>query len=482
MATVRYPPRHVQKVLALEAPGGEPDRVLAVLPTVTAPGRPVRLRVAVADAMGYPSLACGEAVRVRGPFVGGGEIVVPFEKGRPAVAAVEGVVLAADGLVRAEADLAGRAFPANPTLATRRPHAPVWWGDPHVHTVLSRCHAERCRSAEFCYAAARHFAGLDWASAADHVSNGRGDLGKWKESAAAGDRHDDPPAFVTVPAYEASLDGGAGGDNNVYMRRWPPTFVDEFEGGNVRTLCRKMRDMLPEADFFVVPHHTTRTGKHGEVPDSIYPGPDLMPVLEIHSKWGTSEYRGNPNPLKKVHPGPAYAVDLLGRGLRLGFIGGTDTHATMPAGFGHDHLDRLPGLTAAFAPARSRDAVFDAVRGRRCYATSLERIYLDVSVAGAGMGQVVSWPDAGAPREVRATAAAQSDITAIEVVRCGRTVHRAAVGAWRGEVRWVDEARLEEAALESPHLGRFVYYYVRVTCASGAQAWSSPVWIQKATE
>ena len=68
MATVRYPPRQVQKVLALEAPGGEPDRVLAVLPTVTAPGRAVRLKVAVMDAMGYPSLACGEAVRVRGPF------------------------------------------------------------------------------------------------------------------------------------------------------------------------------------------------------------------------------------------------------------------------------------------------------------------------------------------------------------------------------------------------------------------------------
>ena len=71
-----------------------------------------------------------------------------------------------------------------------------------------------------------------------------------------------------------------------------------------------------------------------------------LPLIEIHSKWGTSEYRGNPNPLKKIHPGPIYAVDLLNRGLRMGFIGGTDTHATMPAGFGIEHLDRLPGMTA----------------------------------------------------------------------------------------------------------------------------------------
>ena len=31
-------------------------------------------------------------------------------------------------------------------------------------------------------------------------------------------------------------------------------------------------------------------------------------------------------------------------------------------------------------------------------------------------------------------------------------------------------------AFESKYLGRFVYYYVRVTCVSGARAWSSPVW------
>ena len=32
------------------------------------------------------------------------------------------------------------------------------------------------------------------------------------------DNHDDPPHFVTLPAYEASLKGGCGGDNNIYMQ------------------------------------------------------------------------------------------------------------------------------------------------------------------------------------------------------------------------------------------------------------------------
>ncbi len=478
MARITYPHPFFQRILANEAPGGEPACVAAVLPTVAAPGRPIAVRVAVMDAMGYASLECDGAVRIRGPFAGDETVEVPFEPGRPACARVEDVALAGAGLLRGEATLGDLASPTNPVLCTDRPHTPVWWGDPHVHTVLSRCHPDRCRSVQFCYAAARHFAGLDWASAADHVSNDRCELGKWKEEAAASDAHNDPPEFVTVPAYEASFRGGAGGDNNVYMRQWPDLFVEGYEDGTVLSVCQALAEKLPESDFFVVPHHTTRPGKHGEVPDAIYPGPDRMPVVEIHSKWGTSECRGNPNPLKRVHGGPSYAVDLLARGLRLGFVGGTDTHSTMPAGFGNDHLDRLPGLTAALAPELSRDAVFDAVRSRRCYATSLERVYLDVETAGAGMGEAVDWPDAARPRSVRATAAAQSEITSIDVVRNGETVYGESPGDWQGRLEWTDEAGLAGEALESPHLGRFVYYYVRVTCASGAQAWSSPVWVR----
>ena len=476
MAKVVYPPRMQQRILASEAPGGEPASVALVAPTVAVPGEPVRLTVAATDADGYPSLACDGVVRIRGPLEPAGAVEVPFRAGEPAVARVEGVALRGTGLVRLEALLAGRTWPSNPVCLREHPAERIYWGDPHVHTVLSRCHPERCRSVPFAYTAARCFAGLDWVSATDHVSNGRCDLGAWKEEASASEAHDDPPEFATLPGYEASLKGGAGGDTNVYMRRWPAMFVDEYESGDVRTLCAKLAETLGD-DFFVVPHHTTRTGKHGEIPDAIYPGPDLMPVIEIHSKWGTSEYRGNPDPLHQVHPGPSYAADLLARGLRLGFIGGTDTHATMPAGFGREPLDRLPGLTAVRATRLHRDAVFDAIRARRCYATSLERIYLDVHVAGAAMGETHVWSEAPGPRRIEVTAAASSDLETLEVVRNGKTVHTDRPTAWRGSVAWEDEEPLERPALDSPHLGRFVYYYVRATCTSGARAWSSPVWL-----
>ena len=47
----------------------------------------------------------------------------------------------------------------------------------------------------------------------------------------------------------------------------------------------------------------------------------------------------------------------------------------------------------------------------------------------------------------------------------------------RESVQFADGDSLTEVALDSERLGKFVYYYVRVTCASGAQAWSSPVWL-----
>ena len=489
MPEVVYPPRFHRKVLAQEAPGGAPAVVSLVVPTVTVPGEPFTVKVAVLDERGFPSLECDGKVILRGPGSSAPMAEVGFARGQPAVAAVQGVVAPAEGLFRMEAELGGDVFVSNPTCCTQAPEYRIYWGDPHVHTVLSACHAALARSLNFCYTAGRYLSALDWVAATDHVSNGRCDFSKWKEQRTVCDLYHDPPEFVTLYGYEASLKGGAGGDHNVYMLRAPEMFVDEYEEGNVKTLCEKLAQVLPEDEFFVVPHHTTRTGKHGELGDAVYPGADPMPVIEIHSKWGTSEYRGNPNPLKEVHPGPGYVVDLLSRGCQLGFIGGTDTHATMPAGVGirpalsasiePGHIDRLPGLSAVRARELRREAVFHSIRQRRCYATSLERVYLEGTVAGHRLGNRADLTRrvAKEPRTVRVTAAAQSDITGIELIRNGEVIHSHPGTGWHETMTYIDEDDFEDVALHSKWLGRFIYYYVRVTCTSGARAWSSPVWL-----
>ena len=69
--------------------------------------------------------------------------------------------------------------------------------------MLSACHPHRCRSLPFAFAAARWFAGLDWATAADHVSNGRCELARWKEQAALSNL-DQPPADLAVRIVDAA--------------------------------------------------------------------------------------------------------------------------------------------------------------------------------------------------------------------------------------------------------------------------------------
>ncbi len=472
-----YPSALQQKVLSQETPGGVSVALSIVIPSVIRPSKPFEVRIAVLDDNGYPSLECNSGVEVALPEQAA--IHITFRQGIPAVGCLKGIQLSNEGVFRLSASSDRLQAHSNPTLCTSENVPGIYWGDPHVHTILSNCHADKCRSLNFCFTAARHLTALDWVAAADHVSNGRCDFSKWKEQRTVANLYDDPPGFVTLPAYEASLKGGSGGDNNVYMSRFPDMFIDEYEDGTIKTLCSKLAGKLQPDEFFAVPHHTTRTGKHGEISDEIYPGPDAMPVIEIHSKWGTSEYRGNPNPLKKIHDGPSYATNLLDRGMKLGFIAGTDSHATMPSGDGDEpnHIDRLPGLTAVRCNELTRQSVFEAIRHRQCYAASLERIVMHGSIAGHAFGEELQFADLTTPPRIDVLVAAKSDIARIELVRNGKTIRTVTPHSWNTRLTYEDKEDLSKLKIKSHHLNSFIYYYVRVTCESGAQAWSSPVWI-----
>jgi len=206
-----------------------------------------------------------------------------------------------------------------------------------------------------------------------------------------------------------------------------------------------------------------------------------MPVVEIHSKWGTGEYRGNPNQLGKVHGGPSFVQDMLAMGYPLGFVGGTDTHATMPGGYGHEpsHVGRPPGITAVWAPVLSRKAIYQGVKARSCYASSGERIIVDCRIAGVRMGTQRDDVDPAAPRRIEATVASEAQIESVEVVRNRETVFRQEGASWQLALDWTDTEPLAGVGL--PPAGYlhspFVFYYLRVTTAAGGQAWTSPVWL-----
>ena len=88
---VRYPPEFFRRVLRQEAPGGPPQSVTLVQPSVLAVDEPGALKVALLDADGYPSLEYQGEVTLEG--LPGGTCALAFQRGEPAVGRVENISL-----------------------------------------------------------------------------------------------------------------------------------------------------------------------------------------------------------------------------------------------------------------------------------------------------------------------------------------------------------------------------------------------------
>lgn len=82
--------------------------------------------------------------------------------------------------------------------------------------------------------------------------------------------------------------------------------------------------------------------------------------------------------------------------MKVGFVGGTDTHRGLPgewrsplAGLDIDEGLAVGGLTAVIASSLTREAIWDALWRRRCYATQGQRTLLNVALDGYPLGSVI---------------------------------------------------------------------------------------------
>jgi len=137
--------------------------------------------------------------------------------------------------------------------------------------------------------------------------------------------------------------------------------------------------------------------------------PALEPLVEIMSQHGTFEWFGRM---------------YLSHGHQVGFTAASDNHLSQP-GYTSPKggsLSQRGGLGAVFAAERSRDAIFDAMRGLAAYATSGERMLLDVKVNGVGMGQRIPFSET---RVIEGRVIGTAPIETITVVRNDQTIsHR----------------------------------------------------------
>jgi hypothetical protein len=225
------------------------------------------------------------------------------------------------------------------------------------------------------------------------------------------------------------------------------------------------RDDVPEGvdlirevkrlDAFAVPHHVGWTGANEEAHD-----PVGQPVFEICSCHGC--YLHADHPLGgRGDLRDQMVEEVLRRGKRFGFIACSDGHGLL---FHHGVARKRDpfrcGLTAVQARATTREAILEAIRERRCYATSGVPIFLDLRAGEHPMGSEL---EVEGPTPVRAEARAATPIARL-------TLQGAA-----GPIATVSGESELAASLEGTVEPGWVY--AKVELEDGEMAWSSPIFL-----
>jgi hypothetical protein len=316
----------------------------------------------------------------------------------------------------------------------------------------------------------RDAAGLDFCAPANHYNHRTEATAEvWQEVVDTANAFDEPGRFATLVSYEW---GGTrtSGHKNVYYRERSGEFAPWYRG--VHASPEDLWKSLEGRDVLTIPHHT----KFGGTTDWSFRNDRHQRLAEICSLWGISE-EGGPHSIQAA----------LAMGHRVGFVGGTDSHYGL-ANQGSYHVNDGNGLACVIAPELTRDAIWQALYDRHCYATTGDRILLDFRLTveeGHGsaiypMGSDVA-VDLGATvhRTLALRVAGTHQLERVEILRNNQVVFSTSPGTEDFSATWTDSDPAASVTLDPtfPQDRPFLYYYLRVRQKNRQQAWSSPIWL-----
>ena len=281
---------------------------------------------------------------------------------------------------------------SNPVRVESEPSRRVYWGETHGHTGF----AEGQGSPDGYYKFGRDVARLDFLSLSEHDI--WMDDFEWKTLQEMVEKYRVDGKFTTILGFEWTSRLPYGGHHNVFFRntqgrlRVPnqtaPLLDELYEG--------LLRDNASD-DVLVIPH----AHQPGDWTNS---DGSVERLVEIQSGHGTFDWFGN---------------KYLANGFRVGFVGASDNHVGHPGYTGMTNR-QLGGLAAVLADENTANAIFDGLRSRATYATTGERILLDATLNGVGMGQEQGQ---SVNRTIECTVNGTAAIDAIDVIKNGKVVY-----------------------------------------------------------
>ncbi len=296
----------------------------------------------------------------------------------------------------------------NPILVSEEA-TKIHWGDTHGHSGFAEGIGTPGRFMQW----AKEDARLDFVTHSEHDI--WMDHREWDVLVDMVEKYSEPGRFIGYLGYEWTTQNVYGGHHNVLFRnidgrtRVPVQFYPTLS-----SLYGGLRDRYDSRDVLVIPH----AHQSGDYRQS---DPDLEQLVEIMSQHGTFEWFGR---------------KYLSHGHEVGFVAASDNHLSQPgytnARFGI--LSQRGGLAAVLSNSNTRDGIFDAMKSLRTYATTGDRIVLDVSLNGMGMGQRIAFATG---RELKVRAIGTAPIDTVTVVKNG-------VEVWQKDYLTVDDARYED--------------------------------------
>lgn len=233
----------------------------------------------------------------------------------------------------------------------------------------------------------------------------------WNDFVNTFERFNEPGRFICFPSYE--IHSMADGDHTVYFKDYKRPLIKPDSISEFRSIVHDVQ--AHGGDAMLTPHHIGyRQGYRGinwNTFDEI-----VSPVVEIVSMHGCAE--SDESPMKYLHTmGPRNGSNTmqagLARGFHFGVIGSTDHHSAHPGSHGY-------GKVAVLAASLTHASIWEALKSRRCYALTGDRIAVDFTVNDSPMGSVIAYtPD----RSVRLSVSGGDAIDFVELIKNNR-VHR----------------------------------------------------------
>lgn len=256
----------------------------------------------------------------------------------------------------------------NPLILEPNPQFLHFWGDIHgqsEETIGSN-------TARMYFEFARDKAFLDVAGHQGNDFQVTKDL--WKLVNSLSEEFNESGRFVTLIGYEYSANTALGGDRNVYFLH-PNRQIHRSSHALIPDKSDIDTDSLSAGDLFVdlinnnldaddaVLVNAHVGGRYADI--KRHHDGRLESSVEIHSAWGTFEW---------------LLQDAFKMGYRMGIVANSDDHKGRPGSAypGASKFGALGGFTCFLTSKLTREAIFKALKQRRHYATTGERIYLDV--------------------------------------------------------------------------------------------------------